>query len=900
MISLLLPYWNRPEAAARALESLKRHYSGLDLEVIVVDDGSSVPFKWNGTGLNVRVIRLPDKEEPKSPVTCWNVAAKEAKGDILVISCIEVIHETPVLEQLTENLGKDDYVMAAAWCPEGQRWHTHSTIHMPDCPNGTGLGFCAAIRPELYWRAGGWGEEYRDGAGYEDRDWIKRLLSVGAKIKIRDDLVVIHPKTDATISWGQEKFRHNLAIYREKWPARDVVTFVCLNAGNYLGQGALYVNNLADMVRRNMPDGVDWRFVCLTDDPRGLINGIEIIPLPKDVKGWWGKLYLFRKGLFPDGQRIVFLDLDTLIVGSLAEIIKYDGDMAILRDFYFPQRGAPGVIAFRSGFGHRIWDEWVAEGRPEHEMGDLWWIERLDQGRFTRNIDRLQDKFPKAFVSYKADCRDGIPDGSKVVCFHGNPRPHHFPSPWVRNIWRSESVVGPEKPKQSEFSEAQALIDSDKYPEALALINRVLDDNPDNLTAMFQFGEILLKTDQLGLATNVYRYLSAIVPNRSEVWNNLGRCYQKRETANEARKCFKKALELDINSTSALINLAVMDLNEGRPDRAVFLAEKALKSQPGSRQAKDVASMGKLCLRDWSGWDDYMHSEGPPFRVLRQYKVPAENEWMGEPDKTVVIYREQGLGDEILFASCVNEAVSISKKVILDVDRRLVGLFQRSFHAADVFGTGHSRDLTWANGYDIDASAPIGRIPAFFRRKDEDFTGEPYLKACPLRKAAFRAMLDSLGEGKKVGIAWTGGKRSDSVTKSDSEYRSLSVEDLKALMLPGHHYISLEYRPSDDVKNSGLPIHEWPWITQSQDYDDTAALVDELDYIIAVPTTVVHLAGALGKTCYCLTPEFANWRFGIEGDDMIWHKSVKQFRGKDRVNNLAEFLKEKPRIIQAK
>lgn len=888
-ISLLLPYWERQEAADKALESLKQ-YQNLDLEIIVVDDGSPVPFKAP-EGLAIKVIRLPDKQEPKSPVTCWNEAAKVATGDVLVISCIEVIHETPILEELTKDLEKDDYVLAAAWCPEENRWHTHSTVHVPDCPNGTGLGFCAALHGELYRRAGGWGEEYRDGAGYEDRDWIRRLLSVGAKFKIRDDLKVIHPKTGASISWGPEKFKRNLELFQSKWNTKEVITFVCLNAGNYLGMGAKYVNILADSVRRHMPENINWRFVCLTDDTTGVMNGIEFLPLPKDVKGWWGKLYLFKAGLFPEGQRIVFLDLDTVIVGSLEKIIQYRGDMAILKDFYFPQRGAPGVILWKSGAHTRIWTEWEAQGRPENPMGDLWWIESLDQGRFTKTLDRLQDLFPGDFVSYKVSCQKSVPQNTKVVCFHGNPRPHHYPSPWVREAWRMET----EPVKQ--INRAQELIDEERYPEALSEINSALDENPGDMSSLFQFGEIMLKTDRIGLATNIYRMLAILAPNRSEVWNNLGRCFQKRETSGEARRCFKKALELDINSSSALINLSVMDVNEGKPDRAVFLANKALKMSPDSRQARDVLAMGKLCLRDWSGWDDYIRSEGPPFRPLRQYKVPSESEWMGEPDKTVVIYREQGLGDEIVFGSCIQESIDISRKVILDVDKRLVGLFKRSFPKADVYGTGHSTDLGWAHDYEIDASAPIGRIPGFFRRNDEDFTGKPYLKACPLRKKAMRAMLDSLGKGKKIGIAWTGGKRSDSTTRSDSEYRSLSLNDLAPLMNDGNHYISLEYKSSDEVKESGLSIHEWPWITQSQDYDDTAALVDELDYLIAVPTTVVHLAGALGKTCYCLTPEFSNWRFGLEGEDMIWHQSVKQFRGKDRVNKLYEHLNVS-RIIQ--
>jgi len=217
MISLLLPYWNRQEAADKALASIRTHYSDLDLEIIVVDDGSPVPFKIP-EGMDIKVIRMPDKTEPKSPINCWNAAAREAASNVLVLSCIEVIHVSPILEQLTKDLEKDEYRHAAAWCPEHGEWHVHSTVEVPDCPKGSALGFCAAIHKELYWRAGGFDEIYREGAGYEDRDFVRKLHSVGARFVKRDDLKVIHPKTGAYINWGKEKFYRNFAIYQSRWP----------------------------------------------------------------------------------------------------------------------------------------------------------------------------------------------------------------------------------------------------------------------------------------------------------------------------------------------------------------------------------------------------------------------------------------------------------------------------------------------------------------------------------------------------------------------------------------------------------------------------------------------------------------------------------------------------------
>jgi len=435
------------------------------------------------------------------------------------------------------------------------------------------------------------------------------------------------------------------------------------------------------------------------------------------------------------------------------------------------------------------------------------------------------------------------------------------------------------------MNEAQRLISEGNYQEALVLVNKTLDRNPDDLGSLFQFGEIMLHTDRIGIAANIFRYL-ANKTNKSQAWNNLGRCFQNRRYADRAITYFKKALRLDPKSYAAMTNLAIMYVNNGNPELAKEYAEKALeigKETGMMGAAHDALAMAKLHLHDFTGWDDFLHAEGPPFRKLRQYCVPGEEEWMGEPGKTVVIYREQGLGDGIFFAECLQDAINVSKQVILDVDERLVGLFARSFPDAVVFGTGNSSDISWPRNFPITHSAPIGRLPMFFRRSLSDFSGKPYMKADPVRKAAYRAALDSLGPGPKVGIAWTGGKEGTSDQNAERENRCLSLKEIEPLFLDGHHYISLQYNGNE----SHPRIIEWPWITRTQDYDDTAALVDELDYIIAVPTTVVHLAGALGKTCYCLTPEFHNWRFA---GDMIYHESVKLFKGKDRVSQLRSYL----------
>jgi Protein of unknown function DUF115 len=335
-----------------------------------------------------------------------------------------------------EKTGNNGYILASAWCPEEDKWHVHSTVHTPCVPDGTGASFCSMMYARTFYRANGFDESYHEGAGYEDKDFIQRMLKIGAKFVIRDDLTVIHPKSNATIKWNPEGFVRNRNLYLSKWPQvkKNLVTFVCLKAGTEFGPE--YVNILRDMVLRNTTEGTVERFVCITDDPEGLDEGIEVMPLPDDLERWWGKLYMFKRDLFPDGSRMVFMDLDTVITGHLDDVLGYHGQFATLRDFYEPSRLGPAVMMWEAGdYASAIWEEWVAEGKPRNAMGDLWWLNNLNQGRFSREVDKLQDLFTGKFVSFKADCQVSPPLSAVVVCFHGIPRPHQV-SGWTSLFWR--------------------------------------------------------------------------------------------------------------------------------------------------------------------------------------------------------------------------------------------------------------------------------------------------------------------------------------------------------------------------------------------------------------------------------------------------------------------------------
>ena len=217
-----------------------------------------------------------------------------------------------------------------------------------------------------------------------------------------------------------------------------MLSVVCINAGNYLGLGHTYTNNLRRAVSRNLT--LDHRFVCFTDAAKeGYIHGIEVRPLPgkeHPISGWWHKVALFKAGVFEDGERIVFLDLDSVITGSLDDIASYDGEFAMLQDVMFRGLRASGVMAWRGGFGSFLWDDYVAAGYPQNIQhpgynfgGDGAWI-----GRNVDGIDLLQDLYPNQIASYKMTGGILAPY-TRIVAFHGVPRPHEVTTGWVPKLW---------------------------------------------------------------------------------------------------------------------------------------------------------------------------------------------------------------------------------------------------------------------------------------------------------------------------------------------------------------------------------------------------------------------------------------------------------------------------------
>jgi hypothetical protein len=202
------------------------------------------------------------------------------------------------------------------------------------------------------------------------------------------------------------------------------ITVACVQVGNYFGRGAEYVNKLAAAVRRNLSAPHD--FACLTDDSAGLDARVRALPADPALLGWWQKISLFAPGRFRT-ERVLYFDLDTLIVGDLSAIAGYAGEFAMLEHLVRPNVPASGVMAWRNGSASvaALWNAYRLLGKlPEHSFGDQGWIaDVLKSARL--KPDLLQHQF-RGIYSYKLRCVPRFPSDAVVSCFHAKPKPHEL------------------------------------------------------------------------------------------------------------------------------------------------------------------------------------------------------------------------------------------------------------------------------------------------------------------------------------------------------------------------------------------------------------------------------------------------------------------------------------------
>lgn len=381
---------------------------------------------------------------------------------------------------------------------------------------------------------------------------------------------------------------------------------------------------------------------------------------------------------------------------------------------------------------------------------------------------------------------------------------------------------------------------------------------------------------------------------KSEIENAIGTCYKQENDIERARYWFEKSQKrLVKDSADIQNNIATLYINEGNPERAIDPLMRALRADPKHSQSLWNLSLCYLELGQYEqGFGLYKNGKRANVRQERNYTLNGTTpEWDGSPGKTVVVYGEQGIGDEIMFASCIPDMLRDCKQVIFECHVSLKELFKNSFPTVDCYGTREEQQIKWAYDpatmqpvYPIDAKIAIGDVPQFYRKRLEDFPGKRYLTPTPESNMRAATRLNQvITDGKPViGINWIGG-----VKRTRVEVRSLTLEQMLPILSQDAHFVVLQYTDCKDEifefeNKYGIKLHYWPDLAkhvEGRDYDVFAGLVANLDLVISNCSSVIHLAGSMGVPTWCLTPSRPAWRYRLDLDFMPWYgNTVRLFR----------------------
>jgi len=418
------------------------------------------------------------------------------------------------------------------------------------------------------------------------------------------------------------------------------------------------------------------------------------------------------------------------------------------------------------------------------------------------------------------------------------------------------------------WQEAQALHNAGDFDGALEAYDKLLTQNRDNAGLLATVGTLYLQMGKSGLGM-VFLHRSIENTKKevpSDIYCNLALAYKYAGLHEEARRWFDKSVKKN-PTAETLATYASLYVETGEPEKGEELCRKALAMDSTLPFAHWNYSLLLLEHGQWEqGWKEYDWGFQSKMRIDRA--LGGRPRWDGKSPGTVAVYGEQGIGDEIMFASMIPDLMK-TNKVILESYDRLENLFSRAF-GCEVYGTREDQSPSWVKDVDFDYQISIGSLGQYFRNTKESFPGAAYLKAeaTPRRGNKFR-----------VGISWTGGAKAGRVLR-----RSIPLSWWTSILgTPNCEFVSLQYTDCEDeikmVEGQGYEIIQTP-LAKSNDYYDTACLVKSCDLVISCCTSVIHLAGALGVPCWVMTPKTPAWRYQNSGR-MPWYRSVRLYRQGD-------------------
>lgn len=404
-----------------------------------------------------------------------------------------------------------------------------------------------------------------------------------------------------------------------------------------------------------------------------------------------------------------------------------------------------------------------------------------------------------------------------------------------------------------------------RFDEAAHLYNCLLNANPFDEALLFLLGDLYLRKQYAGLGINLLTSLLTFNPKHAEAWCNLGIGYRMEDRYDEALKCWERALELKGETVEVCSNMAGLYADRADPANALKWIDKALAKDPQMVEAHWQRGLSLLTLKQWAeGWDDYdyrLKLDG--FDTRASLHLPY---WDFTPTDHLYIHGEQGIGDEVMFLSCLDDVRGLAKRITLEVNEAVKRIAKLTWPEIEV--------ITEARPGDYTAKVALGSLAVRYRRSEGSFPGTPYLKPDRALVAYYRGCLEAMGQGPYLALAWFGGSKRTRVAD-----RSMLPDEIKPFV-ERYTCVSGQYEhtnPEVAKQREYLGLAKFDDECLGKDIAAQAALFAAVDAVVTVQQTAVHVAGAVGAKTYAMIGSKPHWRYGLSGA-MPWYGSVSLFR----------------------
>jgi len=415
--------------------------------------------------------------------------------------------------------------------------------------------------------------------------------------------------------------------------------------------------------------------------------------------------------------------------------------------------------------------------------------------------------------------------------------------------------------------------------------------NPQYFLAYNNLGLVFHKMKFYEKAYSNYIKSLELKPDFLDALNNLGLLMQDLKKEDEAIKCFEKVLFLDSSYIKTYNNLGNIYADLGDFNKAKKYYKESLKID--SNYYESLHSLSYIELMEGSFAEGWNHYENRWFSKKYRNTIRHDlnkNLWDGKYlDGTLLIWSEQGLGDHIFFGRIVKFFSKLSKRIIFEVDYRLINIF-KNFFIKEKINNIYVKSINNHNlDYDFDKHIPLGSLAKFFIKTINDlenFSNDRFV----IDSNEKQKILQKLNQykGFKIGLSWK-------TLNKDQDYRSARLEDfLPLLRLNNCIFFNLQFGEVNNEissfnKKYDLNIHQFDDINNYNDIDKLCALIDSLDLVITIQNTTAHFSGAIGKKTFLLLPKNHRWHWGVKDKISNWYPSIRIFRQK-AFNNWKEVI----------